>query len=358
MRYRKLGNTGLMVSEISYGTIPILKGNSPVLPEYFNLSDDQAIDVLEHAYKLGCNLFDTAIVPEYGDAEIKLGLFLKTIDRRSVVISSKARFFTGNELYNAVLQSNENLGSYCDIYFVHQVDPSNEEMVFRKYGAIDALCELKLQGKIRFVGVASHYFDILKKGAKDDRVDVLQGSGNILECGMLRRIQQDESFRKKGLLINKVFAAGILTSYFSPTQLISGVLSYPVSSIILGLGKTEQIDIAMQSDITPSNIDFDDVISRIKKEFNPIQCDRCQKCKCINNIEIHTTFRQYNYFFLGKDYWAFRKLDMDIKNQASLCKHCTTQVCLETCPKKIDIPTHIQHINKLVSVHVRKGIVF
>lgn len=34
MYYRKLGNTGLEVSEISFGTIPILQGNIPVLPDY------------------------------------------------------------------------------------------------------------------------------------------------------------------------------------------------------------------------------------------------------------------------------------------------------------------------------------
>ena len=38
MRYRRLGNTGLIVSEIGFGTIPVLSGEIPVLPEYFNLS--------------------------------------------------------------------------------------------------------------------------------------------------------------------------------------------------------------------------------------------------------------------------------------------------------------------------------
>ena len=33
MKYRKLGRTGLIVSEVSFGTIPILQGSVPVLPE-------------------------------------------------------------------------------------------------------------------------------------------------------------------------------------------------------------------------------------------------------------------------------------------------------------------------------------
>ena len=49
---------------------------------------------MEHAYRLGCNLYDTAIVPEYGDAEIKLGKFCgRAWGRDRIIISDKARFF-------------------------------------------------------------------------------------------------------------------------------------------------------------------------------------------------------------------------------------------------------------------------
>lgn len=43
MGYRALGRTGLLVSEIGFGTIPILKGSVPVLPDYYNLSDHEAL---------------------------------------------------------------------------------------------------------------------------------------------------------------------------------------------------------------------------------------------------------------------------------------------------------------------------
>ena len=114
MKYRKLGNTGLFVSEIAFGTIPVLQGSIPVLPDYFNLSEEEALLVMERAFSLGCNLYDTAIVPEYGDAEPKLGEFAKRIGRERIVISDKARFYDGNELYQAVYTSCENLGTYAD----------------------------------------------------------------------------------------------------------------------------------------------------------------------------------------------------------------------------------------------------
>ena len=43
MRYRKLGNTGLWVSELGFGTIPILSGSVPVLPDYYNPDLNKAI---------------------------------------------------------------------------------------------------------------------------------------------------------------------------------------------------------------------------------------------------------------------------------------------------------------------------
>lgn len=356
MKYRKLGNTGLTVSEISFGTIPILSGNVPVLPHYYSPEEETAVEIMEYAYRLGCNLYDTAIVPEYGDAEIKLGKFAKKIGREHIIISDKSRFFEGNEMYQAVQESCENLGTYADIYFVHQVDEEKEEATFQKGGAIDALTELKAQGKIRFVGVASHYYSILWRGARDKRVDVLQGSGNILERGMLDRIEKEDCFLQKGLLLNKVYAAGILPSFFEISILLSGVLSYPISSALIGIGTREQAEKAMKEEIEKYERPcFWEVMARLEKYFDPLPCDRCQKCRCMFGTEIHILFRQYNYYFLGKDYWALRKLDLGIRESAKKCEKCIEMPCLKQCPKNIKIPQMMQKIKNLVEIHVRNS---
>lgn len=358
MRYRDLGSTGLKVSEVAFGTIPILSGNAPVLPDYFSPDEKAAIKIMEHAYRFGCNLYDTAIVPEYGDAEIKLGKFAAYIGREKIIISDKSRFFNGDEMYNAVHKSCENLGTYSDIYFVHQVDESNEDITFGNYGAIDALSELKAEGKIKFTGVATHYYDILLRGVKDKRVDVLQGSGNIFERGMLDRIESEYLFRKKGFILNKVYAAGILPTFFSIKTLLSGALSYPVSSALIGMGTIEQVNQAMLSEIENySRPTFPQVMSQLERSFNPIPCDRCQRCRCINGTEIHVIFRQYNYYFLGKEYWALRKLDLGIKESADSCKKCTDMSCLKKCPHEINIPETMQMIKQLVEIHIRNSLI-
>ena len=354
MYYRRLGETGLMVSEISFGTIPILQGNVPVLPDYYNLDEEAAIKVMEYAYSLGCNLYDTAIVPEYGDAEIKLGKFAGRIGRKKVIISDKARFFDGNEMYQAVYTSCENLGTFSDLYFVHQVDGEHEEEVFQKGGALDALTELKKEGKIHFAGIASHYYDTLLRGAADIRVDVLQGSGNLLERGMLERIKKEPLFKKKGILINKVYAAGLLPARFPVKTLIRTVLSYPVSSALIGIGTAEQAEAAMKWDRNAdkdASVSFEEILSVLEKEYVPIPCDRCQRCRCPYGTEIHTVFRQYQYYFLGKDYWALKKLGLGIEKSAEYCRACTDMPCLDMCPRKIRIPDEMQKVENLYQKH-------
>lgn len=348
MRYRTLGNTGLRVSELGFGTIPILSGSVPVLPAYFSPDNETAIAIMRRAYDHGCNFYDTAIPEEYGDAEHKLGLFAKTIDRKKIIISDKARFYSGGDIYREVIRSIDNLGTNPDIFFVHQVDESNADEVFGKGGALDAIYDLKREGKIGFTGIASHYYNVLQRGALDSRVDVLQGSGNILERGMLERIKNESVFCGKGLILNKVYAAGLLIGPFTPAELIGGILEYPFSCALLGIGTFEQESIAFEHEHKMLRFSFDEVLQRLRKNFDPIGCTRCQRCVCPHGHEIYTSFRQFNYYNLGKEFWAINKLNMDLRETYHHCLTCTHHNCMKHCPQHIYIPEEIERIYRLV----------
>ena len=348
MRYRELGKTGFKVSELGFGTIPILSGHVPVLPEYFSPDTDTAMAIMKKAFEYGCNFFDTAIPEEYGDAEYKLGRFAKTIDRNRIVISDKARFYGGGDIYREVLRSIENLGTKPDIYFVHQVDESNADEVFGKGGALEALYDLKREGKIGFTGIASHYYNVLYRAALDIRVDVLQGSGNILERGMLERIRREEVFKEKGFILNKVYAAGLLIGPFSVAELIGGILEYPFSCALLGIGTFDQADEAFEKEYAQIHFSFEAVTERLRKSFEPIECNRCERCVCSYGHEIHTSFRQYNYFHLGKEFWAVNKLKMDLGKNYEHCRSCMERSCMEQCENHLNIPGEMERIHDLL----------
>lgn len=347
MRYRTLGNTGLRVSEIGFGTIPVLSGSVPVLPEYFSPDVQEAAAIMMHAYRMGCNFYDTAIPEEYGDAEYKLGVFAEKAGRENIIISDKARFMDGNDIFREVQRSAENLGTNPDIYFVHQVDENNQEEAFSRYGALDALCDLKKAGVIRYTGIATHYYSVAARAAADSRVDVIQTSGNILERGIMDRIAADARFRGKGLILNKVYAAGCLLPEFQPAELIGGILHWPFSCALIGIGTTEQADAAMQTEYAPLHLTFDAVMQRLSESFSPLRCDRCQRCICPHGYEIHILLRQYHYYHLGKRFWAMKKLRLNIAEVYAHCRACTERTCMQTCPRKLRIPELIEMIYEL-----------
>ena len=347
MRYRELGNTGLTVSETGFGTIPILSGNVPVLPDYCSPELEEAVDIMMQAYRMGCNLYDTAIPEEYGDAEYKLGVFAERVGRENIIISDKARFMDGNDMFREVARSAENLGTDPDIYFVHQVDEKNQEETFSRYGALDALYDLKKAGKIKYTGIATHYYSVAERAAGDSRVDVIQTSGNILERGIMDRIAGNDVFRGKGIILNKVYAAGCLLSVFTPSELIGGILHWPFSCALIGIGTVGQAEAAMKEDMPQREYAFEEVTRRLSEHFSPIGCTRCQRCVCPHGYEVHIMLRQYNYYHLGKHYWAMKKLRMNIEEVYMKCRSCTERQCMKDCPRGLMIPELIGMIYEM-----------
>ena len=80
MHYRRLGRSGLKVSEISLGSW-ITFGDQ--------IEENNAIDLLHAAYDHGINFFDNADVYANGQAEVVMGRAIKDLPREALVISSK-----------------------------------------------------------------------------------------------------------------------------------------------------------------------------------------------------------------------------------------------------------------------------
>ncbi|MDH5461021.1 MAG: aldo/keto reductase, partial [Candidatus Bathyarchaeota archaeon] len=145
MQKRRLGRTGLQVSAIGFGGIPIIA-----------LSRKEAEKVVRHAFEKGINYFDTARA--YGDSEDKIGAALKDV-RDDVVIATKTHQRTKEEAARAGLkQSLRNLQTdRIDIVQLHGID--SEEMLEKAMGAegsLAALEEAKKDGKIDYIGLSGH----------------------------------------------------------------------------------------------------------------------------------------------------------------------------------------------------------
>jgi voltage-dependent potassium channel beta subunit len=133
MHYRRLGHSGLKVSEISLGSWITFGGQ---------IDEQTAISLINAAYEQGINFFDNADMYANGQAEIVLGKAIKELPREELVISSKvfwpvgkgpnARGLSRKHITEAVNASLKRLGlDYLDLYFCHRYDPDTtvEEVV-------------------------------------------------------------------------------------------------------------------------------------------------------------------------------------------------------------------------------------
>lgn len=151
MHYRRLGHSGLKVSEISLGSW-ITFGNQ--------IEEDTAVSLIKEAYDQGINFFDNADMYANGQAEIVMGKAIKDIQRETLVISSKVfwptmpgpngRGLSRKHITESIHASLKRLGlDYVDLYFCHRYDPDTpvEEVV-------RTMTDLVHQGKILYWGTS------------------------------------------------------------------------------------------------------------------------------------------------------------------------------------------------------------
>ena len=151
MNYRKMGNTGLKLSEISLGAW-ITFGDQ--------IRESTAKQLIHQAYDAGVNFFDNADVYANGRAEEVMGEAIKGLPREGLVVSSKVywrtmpgptgRGLSRKHIMEACHASLRRLGTdYLDMYFCHRYDHSTplEEVV-------RAMDDLVHQGKVHYWGTS------------------------------------------------------------------------------------------------------------------------------------------------------------------------------------------------------------
>ncbi|MFC3800623.1 aldo/keto reductase family protein [Cohnella sp. GCM10012308] len=151
MKYRKLGQTGLKVSEISFGSW-MTYGHT--------VGQDTGAKLIDRAFELGINFIDTANVYERGEAERMLGDVLPRYPRESYVLATKAFWPMGDgpndrglsrkhvhEQLNASLKRLKQ--DYVDVFYCHRYDPDT-----RLEETLRTIEDFVRQGKVLYVGVS------------------------------------------------------------------------------------------------------------------------------------------------------------------------------------------------------------
>jgi voltage-dependent potassium channel beta subunit len=151
MHYRRLGRSGLKLSEIALGAW-VTFGDQ--------ITEETALQLVQAAYEGGVNFFDSADVYANGQAEVLMGKAVQDLPREALVLSSKVfsqtmpgpngRGLSRKHIVESVHASLKRLGTdYLDLYFCHRYDPDTpiDEVVY----TMDTLIR---QGKILYWGTS------------------------------------------------------------------------------------------------------------------------------------------------------------------------------------------------------------
>lgn len=159
MKFRNLGNSGLKVPVLSYGTATFA-GTNEFFGKWGKTDVKEASRLIDICLERGVNFFDTANVYSQGDSEAVLGAALKG-RRQEAIISTKATFQMGDgvndkgssrfHLINALEDSLKRLQTnYIDLYIMHGFDKSTpvEE-------TLRTLDDMISSGKVRYIGCSN-----------------------------------------------------------------------------------------------------------------------------------------------------------------------------------------------------------
>ncbi len=227
MRYNRLGQTGLLVSELCLGTMTF-GGSEGMWKQIGSLQQEDADRLIRVAYEAGINFIDTADVYAEGLSEIMTGQAIRNLglNRDELVIATKvfgpvgpgpnSRGSSRYHIMNAVKASLRRLQlDHIDLYQLHGFDPLTPvEETMR------AMDDLVREGLVRYVGVSNWAaWQIMKaqgiaQTMQYARIESLQAYYSIAGRDLERELVPMMQSEQVGLMVWSPLAGGLLTGKY------------------------------------------------------------------------------------------------------------------------------------------------
>lgn len=270
MRMRTLGKSGLLVSQLCYGTLTM----SPLQK---NLSPEAGARLLIHAYERGVRFLDTADL--YGTyPHIRLALR----EAPDYVISTKAYCWDAPTTQAALERAFQGVGrDYIDLFMLHE-----QESLYTLRGHEEALVYLQKQkerGHIGAIGVSTHFVQCVQAAPRFPMIDVIHPLINRAGIGiqdgtredMERAIQNARDFGI-GIFAMKPLGGGHLIS--DNRAALEYAIGNPLlDSVAMGMQSLQEID----ADVAAFEGDFN-LLDALKDRPRSIMvhdwCEGCGRC--------------------------------------------------------------------------------
>ncbi len=322
MQYVTLGKTGLSISRLGFGGIPIQKIDAAGTRKLFLQMKDA-----------GINFVDTA--RGYTVSESYIGEALEGI-RDAFVLATKSMSRDKAGMAKDIETSLQNLRTdYIDLYQIHNPSPAQLEQVLAEGGALEALLAAKTAGKIGHIGITAHSLEVFEKALTLDFVETVMFPYNIVEThgtDLIRKCAE----KNIGFIAMKPLAGGALED---ATLAMRFIASNPdVTVVIPGMAESREIEqnLVAVCNMAPLSDAENAKIAAIRESLGTQFCRRCNYCApCTVGINIPGVFLMEGYLSrYGLGDWAKARYD-GMDKHASDCVGCG--VCEARCPYDLPI---------------------
>lgn len=329
MEYRKLGKTGLNVSALGFGGIPIQR------------SDPQGVKALMyHVMEAGINYIDSA--RGYTVSEEYLGYALEGI-RDNFILATKSMARDKASMARDIDISLKNFRTdYIDLYQLHNPNLQQLEVCCAPGGALEALLEARAAGKIRHIGITLHSADVFRKVLEYDWVETVMFPYNIVETQAedLLAVCAEKNI---GFICMKPLAGGAIEDAPLAMRFISHNPNVTVT--IPGMAEKKELDenITAFCDSSPLTQEEQQKIHRIRQELGGNFCRRCGYCApCSAGIGIPAALVAEGYHLrYGLQSYAMERYKAS-GAPASSCVDCG--LCEERCPYHLPIRQMLKRV--------------
>jgi predicted aldo/keto reductase-like oxidoreductase len=320
---RRLGRTGLVVSLLGFGGIPIMR-----------VTAAEATAVIGEALKRGVDFFDSA--RGYADSEKKIGLALKA-HAATPVLASKSPKRDRAGMREDVLASLSDLGvDAIDLYQLHGVSRREDyDRVMAAEGAYTALSELRSEGRVRHVGISTHNLEIADLAIRSGMFETVQILFNVIEDEAAEKVIPAALRHDVGVIAMKPFGGGYIEQH---DLALRWVLAHPGVVAIPGVATAGEVQRNVAVAEGKRELSAEDLAAAaaIKDTLGRNFCRRCDYCQpCPHDVpisfllQVRSISRRMGEPLMRTDSWR------DILRRAVACDQCGA--CEERCPFALPI---------------------
>ena len=333
MEYRTLGNTGLTISRMGLGGIPI-QGSDPA-------GVRRLIDALLDA---GVNYIDTA--RGYTVSEEYLGEALVGV-RDRFVLATKSMARTREAMASDIETSLKNLRTdYIDLYQIHNPSKADLATVTAPGGALEALLEARAAGKIGHIGITLHAADLFREALCLPWVETVMFPYNIVET-QGEELIREAAERGIGFIAMKPLAGGAIEN---ATLALRFIAENPAVTVVIP-GMATPAEVTENATAVSGGIPLTEAereqIGAIRLALGTDFCRRCNYCApCTAGIRIPAVFLFEGYYsrYDLKD-WALARY-ATLEKTAADCIGCGA--CEARCPYHLPIREKMKHAAKVM----------